>query len=86
MQRMCFLVSSAQAPSVSREETASTSGKKPVSEQLPFLILDDVLKSFPKFNTTWRRLLITFNSPSEKEDPGNNMKGIYYSIDKLHGL
>ena len=49
--------SAAQAPSISREEpvevVASSSRNNDVSEirkQLPFMILDEALKSFPKFN------------------------------------
>jgi hypothetical protein len=33
-------IPSAQIPSVSREEIACTSGNNPLSEQLPFLLLD----------------------------------------------
>ena len=47
----------AQVPSISREdsvsEVISSSGKNRVSgirEQLPFMILDDTSKSFPKYN------------------------------------
>ena len=45
---------SAQALSVSRVEIASTSGNNPLSEQLPFLNLDETSKFFPKFNATGR--------------------------------
>jgi hypothetical protein len=39
------------------------------SEQLPLTILDETLKSFPKFNTTGRSLLIRFNVQREDSDP-----------------
>jgi hypothetical protein len=39
------------------------------SEQLPFTILDETVKSFPKFNTTGRSLLLKFNVPREDSDP-----------------
>ena len=65
---------SAQTPSVSREEIASTSKINPLSEQLPFMILDETSKSFPKFNATWRSLLIKFNSPVEKQNHGTYLK------------
>jgi len=51
-----------EAPSVSREDIApSTSRNISASEttkQLPFRILDETFKSFPKFNKTGRSLLI----------------------------
>ena len=60
-------IANAQVPSVSREEPeseiASSSGNSPLSEireQLPFLILDETMKSFPKFNSTGRGFLIKF--------------------------
>jgi hypothetical protein len=46
-----------------------TSPKHEISDELPFQILDETSKSFPKFNTTGRSLLIKFNSPSEEQDP-----------------
>ena len=58
-------IPSAQTPSVSRDEIASTSRNNPLSEQLPFIILDMTPKPFPKFNASERRLLIKFNSPVE---------------------
>jgi len=64
-------IPSAQAPSVSREEMASTSGNNPLSEQLPFLILDKTSKSFRKFNATG---LIKFNSSGEEQNPGTYLK------------
>jgi hypothetical protein len=39
------------------------------TQQLPFLILDETSKSFPKFNTTGRSLLIKFRSPGEVQEP-----------------
>jgi len=62
----------AQAPSVSREEPLSevayTSRNSPMSEiieQLPFLILDETSKSFPKLSVRGRSLLIKFRPPAE---------------------
>ena len=40
-----------------------------ISEQLPFLILDEASKSFRKFNATGRSLLITFRPPTEDVEP-----------------
>ena len=63
-------IPAAQASSVSREEpeseVASSSRNSPVSAingQLPFLILDETSKSFPKLNETGRSLLIKFRPP-----------------------
>ena len=39
------------------------------SQQLPFIILDGTSKTFPKFNTTGRSLLIKFKSPGEEQEP-----------------
>jgi len=64
------VIPTAQAPSVSREEpeseVASSSRYIPVSgisEQLPFLLLDETSKSFAKLNATGRSLLIKFRPP-----------------------
>ena len=38
------------------------------SVQLPFRILDETSKSFPKFNATGRSLLIKFKSPGEEQE------------------
>ena len=40
-----------------------------MSEQLPFLILDETSKYFPKFYATGRSLLIKFRTPGEEENP-----------------
>ena len=40
-----------------------------ITEQLPFLILDETSKPFPKFNATVRILLITFRPPAEDVQP-----------------
>ena len=83
-----------EAPSVSREDIApSTSRNIPASEtakQLPFRILDETFKSFPKFQTTGRRLLIKFNSPGEEQDPTTYLKECItaltnYLVDKVPG-
>ena len=39
------------------------------SVQLPFRILDETTKSFPKFNATGRSLLIKFKAPGEEQEP-----------------
>jgi len=36
--------------------------------------LDETSKSFPKFNATWRSLLIKFNSPGEEQEPTAYLK------------
>jgi len=46
----------------------------PLSEQLPFIIMDETSKSFPKFNATGRSQLIKFNSPVEEQNPGTYLK------------
>ena len=62
-----------ETPSVSREEIVPSTSRNisasETTEQLPFRILDETFKSFPKFNTTGRSLLIKFNSMSEEQDP-----------------
>jgi hypothetical protein len=42
--------------------------------QLPFRILDETSKQFPKFNTTGRSLLIKFNNPGEEQEPMTYLK------------
>ena len=71
----------AQAPSISREEpeaeVASSSRNNHVSEireQLPFMILDETSKHFPKFNTTGRSLLIKFRTQGEEQEPAAYLK------------
>jgi hypothetical protein len=44
------------------------------AEQLPFRILDETFKSFPKFNTTGRSLLIKFTFTGEEQDPATYLK------------
>jgi len=79
LNREC-VIPSAQVPSVRREEpdtviAPSFIWNSPVSErQLPFKILDDTSKSFPKFNATGRSLPIKFNSPGEKQEPTAYLK------------
>ena len=63
-----------QTPSTSREETPLSNRNNPVSEQLPFLVLDEVSKSYPKFNTTGRSLLIKFRPQAEDRDPALYLK------------
>jgi hypothetical protein len=55
----------------------SSSGIRGESEtniELPFRILDETSKNFPKFNTTGQSLLIKFNSPSEEQEPITYLK------------
>ena len=51
-----------EAPSVSREDIVPSTSRNisasETTEQLPFRILDETFKSFPKFNTTGRSLLM----------------------------
>jgi len=74
------VIPSAQVPSVRREEpdteiASSSVWNSTVSEkQLPFKILNEISKSFPKFNATGRSLLIKFNSPGEEQDPTAYLK------------
>ena len=64
-----------ESPSVGREDIAPFSSRNiPASEQLPFRILDESSKYFPKFNATGRSLLIKFNSLGEKQDPTTYLK------------
>ena len=81
-----------ETPSVSREDIVpSTSRNISASEttkQLPFRILDETFKSFPKFNTTGRSLLIKFNLPGEEQDPTTYLKECItaltnYLVDKV---
>ena len=67
-------IPSTQVPSVRREEpdteiASSSIWNTPMSEkQLPFNILDETSKSFPKFNANGRSLLIKFNSPAKSKN------------------
>ena len=86
----------AQAPSISREEPeaeiAFSSRNNHVSEiheQLPFMILDETSKSFPKCNTTGRSLLIKFRPPGEEQNPTAYLKECItaltnYLLDDVH--
>ena len=64
-----------QAPSVSREEpdlevassSRNTSGSE-TTKELPFLVLDETQKSFPKFNNTGSSLMIKFKLPGEEQE------------------
>jgi len=67
-------IPSPQTTSESREEITSTSRYNPLSEQLPFMIVDETSNSFPKFNATGCRLLIKFNSLVEVQNPGTYLK------------
>jgi len=65
-------IPSAQIPSISKEEIASTSKNNPWSEQLPFMILEETSKSIR--NASGRILLIKFNSPVEEQNPGTYLQ------------
>ena len=83
-------IASALIPSVSSEEIAFTSGNNPLSEQLPFMILDETSKVCPKFYATGRTLLIKFNSQVEEQNPGTYLKEcitalINYLVDDVPG-
>jgi hypothetical protein len=69
-------IPTAEVHPVSTGRTESEAGKSdrstPVSgtaDDLPFMILDEATKSFPKFNATGRSLLIKFNFPGEEQEP-----------------
>jgi len=81
-----------EAPSVSREDIAPFTSRNnfasETTKQLPFRILDETFKSFPKFNTTGRSLLIKFNSLGEEQDPTTYLKECItaltdYLVDKV---
>ena len=56
-------------PSTSRNNSESETTK-----ELPFLILDETSKSFSKFNTTVRSLIIKFKLPSQEREPMTYLK------------
>jgi len=81
-----------EKPSVSREDIAPSTSRNNLAsetaEELPFRILDETFKSFPKFNTTGLSLLIKFNSLSEEQDPTTYLKECisaftHYLVDKV---
>ena len=86
----------AEAPSVSREETvfevASSSRNILGSEkiqQLPLMILDETSNPFLKFNTTGRSLLIKFRSPGTEQETSTYLKECitaltYYIVDEVN--
>ena len=86
----------APVPSISREEpeaeVASSSRNNPVSEireQLPFMVLDETSKSFPKLNATGRSLLLKFRTPGEEENPTTYLREFItaltnYLVDDVH--
>jgi hypothetical protein len=45
-----------------------------MADELPFMILDETTKSFPKFNATGRSLLIKFNSRGEEQEPTSYLR------------
>ena len=77
----------ARAPASSREENesevASSSRNNHVSEickQLPFMILDETSKSFPKFSESGRSMLIRFRTPNEEQNPTAYLKECITSL------
>jgi hypothetical protein len=52
--------------------SGSTSSRR--ADDLPFMILDETTKSFPKFNATGRSLLSKFNSPGEEQEPTSYLR------------
>jgi len=83
-----------ESPSVSREDIAHSTSRNifasETAKHLPFRILDETFKSFPKFNTTGRSLLIKFNSLGEEQDPTTYLKECItaltiYLVDKVPG-
>ena len=71
-----------QVPSTSRNhwESVTSSSSRGIlgsgtSVQLPFTILDETLKAFPKFKAAGRSFLIKFNSPGEEQEPTAYIRG-----------
>jgi hypothetical protein len=61
----------------------SSSGIRAESEtnnELPFRILDETTKGFPKFNTNGRSLLIKFNNPGEEQQPMTYLKECFTAL------
>ena len=56
-------------PSTSRNNSESETTK-----ELPFLILDETSKTFPKFNTIGRGLIIKFKLPGQEREPATYLK------------
>jgi len=63
-------------PSIIREEpdsgmpsTSRNNSESETTKELLFLILDETSKSFPKFNTTGRSLVIKFKLPGQEREP-----------------
>jgi hypothetical protein len=75
-------IPAAEVPSLTREESdsgiASSSGRNsPVlgtTRQLPFTILEETSKTFPKFNATGRSMIIQFRAPGEEQEPLSYLK------------
>jgi len=61
------------------------------TQQLPFKILDETSKSFPKFNITGRSLLIKFRSPGKEQEPSTCLKECItaltnYLVDEVNNI
>jgi hypothetical protein len=82
------ILPSEQTSSFSGGVTPSSIEDISESEQLPFTILDETIKSFPKYNTTGRSLLMKFHVPSEDNDPAAYLRECItaltnYLVDKV---
>jgi hypothetical protein len=86
----------AEAPSLSREDpdsviASSSNRNSPVlgtTRRLPFMILDETSKSFPKCNATGRIMLIMFRALGEEQEPLCYLKECFtalsnYLVDKV---
>ena len=81
MAKKVFLITeraipTVHAPSISREQpdsgmpsTSRNNSESEITKELPFLILDETSKTFPKFNTTGRSLIIKFKLPGQEREP-----------------
>ena len=70
-----------RAPAIIREEhdsgmpsTCRNNSESETTKELPFLILAETSKSFPKFNTTGRSLIIKFKLPGQEREPTTYLK------------
>jgi hypothetical protein len=81
------------ALNIDKNVVPSSSRTGSVSEttnQLPFKILDETSKTFPKCNVTGHSLLIKFNNPGDKQEPTTYLKECItalteYLVDEVAG-
>ena len=88
MEKKVFLnrvrnLPNAETASVSIADIRCTSRNIPVSDQLPFRILGQTSKSFPKFKATGRSLLIKFNSLGEEQNRATYVKECITELTKF---